>query len=97
MMMMIVSTGRVERGKLQPSPVTEIFEMFRANADDWDKSTQEMCFGKAMCIVKIHEIEITSINNWNNDSIKANQDDLDFCFCAGSVKSRFEWFYKKPF
>jgi len=32
----------------------------------------------------------------NNDRIKANED-LDFCFCGGSEKSRFEGLNKQPF
>ena len=50
-------------GVAAPPQLQKCLKCFEQNADDWDKSTQEMCSGKAMCIVKIHEIEITSINN----------------------------------
>ena len=37
----------------------------------------------------MHEMDITSINHENNGRIKENED-LYFCFCGGSEKSRFE-------
>ena len=48
-----------------------------------------------MCIVEISR-DGCYFHQHNNDRIKANEE-LDFCFCGGSEKSRFEWLHKEEF
>ena len=51
-------------------------------------------------IVYMYIVEISRdgcyFHQQNYDIIKANED-LDFCFCGGSEKSRFEWLHKELF
>ena len=53
---------------------------------------QEKLYIVYMCIVEISP-DGCYFHQQNNDRIKANED-LDFCFCDGSEKSRFEWLHK---
>ena len=46
-----------------------------------------------MCIVEIHEMDITSINKTMTESKQTKTK----TFCGGSEKSRLEWLQKEPF
>ena len=60
-----------------------------------DLRIQEKPYIVYMCIVEISR-DGCYFHQQNNDRIKANED-LDFCLCGGSEKSRFEWLHKEQF
>jgi hypothetical protein len=53
-----------------------------------------------MCIVEMHDKDIIPFpisHQQNNDTIIKANEDQDFCFCDGSVNSRFERLRKELF
>ena len=58
----------------------------------WKSRYNDMISSVLICIVIIHEMEIITVIN-KTRTIKVNED-LEFCLCDGSEKSRFEWLHK---